>query len=147
MSNLVMEIKRATAIRYAWAFLGTPYIWGGDDPMAGFDCSGFVVEILTAVGLVPHKYDATAGGLADRFKNSRVDKPKAGAFVVWFDANGVGQHTEFFIDEFHTIGASGGGSKTTDLPSAIAANAFIKVRPFGYRAGAYKIFDPFGGGQ
>jgi cell wall-associated NlpC family hydrolase len=147
MSDLVTEIKRATAIRYAWTFIGTPYRWGGDDPMAGFDCSGFIVEILTAVGIVPHKYDATAGGLADRFRDRRIDKPRAGAFVVWYDAAGNATHTEFLIDEFHTIGASGGGSGTIDNAAAIAANAFVKIRPVGYRGSNYRIFDPFGGAQ
>lgn len=147
MADLMTELKRATAIRYAWTFIGTPYRWGGDDPMAGFDCSGFVVEILTAVGMVPHKYDDTAGGLATKFRANQIDRPRAGAFIVWYDPTGFGQHIEFFIDEFHTIGASGGGSATTDLNAAIMANAFIKIRPYTYRNQPFKIFDPFGGGQ
>lgn len=147
MADLVTEIKRATALRYAWTFIGTPYRWGGDDPMAGFDCSGFVVEILTAVGILPHKFDATAGGLADRFREFEIDKPRAGGIVVWYDAAGQATHTEFFIDEFHTIGASGGGSATTDIDAAIASNAFVKIRPWTYRGGSHRIFDPFGGSR
>jgi len=30
----------------------TFYLWGGDDPLAGFDCSGFVIEILKSVGIL-----------------------------------------------------------------------------------------------
>ena len=37
------------AVKYAMAFIGTPYVWGGDDPMGGFDCSGFCIEVLKGV--------------------------------------------------------------------------------------------------
>lgn len=144
MSDLRTEIMRATAIRYAWTFIGRPYRWGGDDPMAGFDCSGFVVEILKSVGILPPNADTTADGLARMFAHAKTDKPRAGCIVVW-DKAGQGIHTELMIDDYHTIGASGGGSATTTLDAAIVSNAFIKIRPVGYRGMNYRAFDPFGG--
>ena len=38
-------------LQTALAYLGTPYVWGGDDP-SGFDCSGFVIECLKSAGLL-----------------------------------------------------------------------------------------------
>lgn len=32
-------------IDFAKTFIGTPYVWGGNDPNSGFDCSGFVCYV------------------------------------------------------------------------------------------------------
>jgi len=37
--------RREIAAKIAWHYLGTPYVWGGDD-FSGFDCSGYVIEIM-----------------------------------------------------------------------------------------------------
>lgn len=34
--------QRKNVIKYAMQFLGKPYVWGGNDPNTGADCSGFV---------------------------------------------------------------------------------------------------------
>ena len=38
------------AVAYAYAQLGTPYLWGGDGP-GGFDCSGLVQAAYAAAGI------------------------------------------------------------------------------------------------
>ena len=40
----------ASAVDYAYAQLGTPYLWGGDGP-GGFDCSGLVQAAYAAAGI------------------------------------------------------------------------------------------------
>lgn len=142
---LALQLKRASAIRYIWAFLGTPYRWGGDDPLAGFDCSGLVIEVLTGVGILPHGFDATAEGLYQRFKVNEVEKGYAGCLCLWFNATGKMTHVEMMVDDGHTIGASGGGSATTSTDAAAAQNAFVKLRPLGYRGSRYILVDPFKG--
>ena len=57
------EALRLVAIDLAWRMYGTPYVWAGDDTMAGFDCSGMQVEILQSVGILPAG-DWTAATLA-----------------------------------------------------------------------------------
>ena len=134
---------RAAAIRYAWAFLGLPYQWGGDDPIRGFDCSGFVIEALQGVGVLPHGFDTTADGLYRKFRGNETAAPGAGCLVFWFGADGKAKHVEMLVNDLHVIGASGGGSATTSREAAAEHNAFIKMRPLGYRGGNYKIVDPF----
>ncbi len=36
---------------YSLKFIGTPYKWGGNDPNAGIDCSGFVKQMYGTIGV------------------------------------------------------------------------------------------------
>jgi len=131
--------KLELALKVAWIYVGKFYKWGGDDP-SGFDCSGLCVEILKSVGLIPRKSDYTAQGLFNKFKSKEVLKPVQGCLIFWGNSHGL-THVEFCIDSEHTIGASGGGSKTLTEADAIKHNAYVKVRPI--RKGYSKIVNPF----
>ncbi|MBW1999911.1 MAG: C40 family peptidase [Deltaproteobacteria bacterium] len=85
--------KRQLATRYAWSFIGHWYRWGGDDP-SGFDCSGLVIEILTAVGVLPRGYDNTSGGLYKRFQSYHVRFPFEGCLAFWTNKAGRIIHVE-----------------------------------------------------
>ncbi|GAH07581.1 unnamed protein product [marine sediment metagenome] len=135
-------ILRKLAMKIAFAYLGRWYKWGGDDP-SGFDCSGFVIEILQSVGLVGRKEDLTAAGLWERFKHCKVSRPCAGVLVFWTDRKGNIIHIEMAISTVHAIGASGGGSGTITAEDAIRRNAFIKIRPIESRQRIRGYADPF----
>lgn len=132
---------RSTAVDYLKRFIGLPYIWAGDDPIRGFDCSGLMVEVLQSVGLIPHKSDFSAAGLYDRFRDGAVAQGYAGCLVFWLTGQ-TPTHVEMMIDNLHTVGASGGGSATLTETDAIRANAFVKMRPIGYRGDTYLVVDP-----
>ena len=132
---------REIALKIAFSYIGTPYIWGGDDP-SGFDCSGFVIEIMKSIGKLPRNGDWTAHQLADMWQRTRDDK--GGNLVFWRNAAGIAIHVEMCIGDGLAIGASGGGSKTTTLDMAIKQNAFIKIRPINSRPGVWGYINPFG---
>jgi hypothetical protein len=138
------DYLRAVAVDYAKHFIGTPYRWGGDDPMAGFDCSGFVIEILQSVGILGHGLDFSADALYDIFKHAVVTTlGYAGCLAFWLDDAGRAVHVMLMVDNGHVIGASGGGSATITASDAIRDNAFLKLRPLSYRKGTPVIVDPF----
>ncbi|MEW6581197.1 MAG: NlpC/P60 family protein [Actinomycetota bacterium] len=42
---------RPDVAAYALRFLGVPYVWGGEDPARGFDCSGLTKYVWAAFGV------------------------------------------------------------------------------------------------
>ena len=141
-----MNATIAIATRYAWRFVGRPYRWGGDDPMAGFDCSGLCIEILQSVGILPRRFDTTAHGLFHKFPRAGYGAP--GCLVFWHGSvKSKIIHVEFCIGDGLAIGASGGGSRTTTTEDAIRQNAFVKIRPVASRDGVAGYADPFSGGR
>jgi len=133
---------RAKAVEYLQHFIGLPYRWGGDDPLAGFDCSGLVIEVLQAVGAIPHGLDFTAATLYEGFQDKAVIRGYAGCLVFWLSGEDI-VLVEMMIDDLHTVGASGGGSGTLTVADAVRQNAFVKMRPVGYRGENFLIVDPF----
>jgi murein DD-endopeptidase len=131
-------------------FLGKPYIWGGSTPMQGFDCSGLVLELLKSVGIYPSRGDTSAQGLADYFK-AIAGRPMQLNFgdLIFFGADPRNvTHVGFALNDELFVEAGGGTSTTVDMASAIAQNAFIRVRPVISRKDLVAIASPnykFGG--
>lgn len=126
--------KSVVLYEYAWSLVGKPYRWGGDDPIAGFDCSGLIIELLTAVGLWPHGKDASAQQLYEHFEAiGQVGLSDYGSLVFYGkDKNSI-THVSMIIEPGFIIEAGGGGSKTKTLQDAIDQNAFIRIRPVTHR--------------
>jgi len=139
---------------YVWERqLNQPYRWGGDDPLAGFDCSGLVLEGLKAAGVLPRDGDWNAETLLrgvfrtlPRLTDPRGILPGCLVFynrgmparvghveIVWAVVGG----------RVFTIGASGGGPAETSLEAAARDNAYVKIRPA--VLGWVACVDPFGG--
>jgi cell wall-associated NlpC family hydrolase len=113
---------------YAKRLLFTPYIWGGDSPLVGLDCSGFVQHCLAAVGLDPAG-DQTAQALYYHFHYKGATKPQAGALIFFGASPRQITHVAICLDGEHMIEAGGGGSKTLSKEDAIAQGAYVRIRP------------------
>jgi cell wall-associated NlpC family hydrolase len=125
--------------------LGKPYIWGGDDSVQGFDCSGLVLEGLKSVGLINRGKDFTSAQLAEMWPPIPNEDLRPGMLLFWTRGSKIG-HVEIVwrvLDSglVVTIGASGGGSKTTDAAAAARDNAYTKIRPV--VPGWVRAVDPF----
>lgn len=126
---------------YALSMLGTHYRWGGDDPMSGYDCSGLVVELLVAIGMLPPGVDFTAQGLADKFK-SHPPTRDLGALAFFGRSMNEVSHIGMLLTSVHMIEAGGGDRNTIDKESAAEKNAFVRVRPIGIRRDLCGVLMP-----
>jgi NlpC/P60 family len=137
------------------SMLNIPYVWGGDDPLAGVDCSGLVQEGTRSVGITERQVDYTAHALLhEKFRDlpraTIESELKRGMLVFWNGADGRVRHVEIVWAVWVlqggrqlvlTIGASGGGSRTVDRAEAIAQNAYVKIRRI--TPGWVAAVDPF----
>ena len=135
-----MEILKS----YALSFLGLPYIWGGNDPMTGYDCSGVVQEILASVGMDPPG-DQTAQTLYDFFHTQSMvswNKPGIGTLVFYGKSVTQITHVAFMLDQYRTIEAGGGDSTCVDSKSASKKHAFIRIRLVDHRPDRVAMLRP-----
>jgi cell wall-associated NlpC family hydrolase len=123
---------------------GLPYLWAGDDPIKGFDCSGLVLELMQSVGQLPPKIDINAQGIFDTFKARGRETTVAdfGSLLFFGVSKLKITHVTFALNRSLMLEAGGGGSST--LTAAIAAdqNAYNRVRPITNRKDLVGIVTP-----
>jgi cell wall-associated NlpC family hydrolase len=131
---------------YAFSFLGTPYRWGGDDPLLGIDCSGLVLEVLKAAGVYKGAFDTTAQGLYDDLTKNKsaalTNSPAPMALAFYGKSNKAITHVALCVCSTKVLEAGGGGHKVVDVASAAAANAFVRIRPIDHRIDLVAIVNP-----
>lgn len=119
---------------YAMRLIGTPYFFGGDDTMSGFDCSGFVSELLRASGLESYTFRTNAQGILNALKSrGNIMPAQLGALAFYGKSPIDVDHIAFCIDEYSMIEAGGGDGTTLNLVTAIRQNAFVRIRPVRFR--------------
>lgn len=130
-------------LNYAFMLVGRRYKWGGDDPLAGFDCSGLVVELLTSVGLMPHGQDMNCQQIYQHFVRQGA-KTVSGPGALAFYGKSISSitHIGFCVDYLYMIEAGGGDSSTHNEGRAIEQNAFVRMRPVRYRKDLLTLLRP-----
>jgi cell wall-associated NlpC family hydrolase len=117
-----------TAVAYALAQLGTPYLWGGEGA-GGFDCSGLVQAAYTAAGVaLPRvaqaQYDATATNTVP------LDQLRPGDLVFFGASTGAITHVGIVVSPGEMVDAPHTGADVRiepyDWPDLLAA-----TRPVG----------------
>jgi hypothetical protein len=131
--------------QYIYSLVGRPYAYGGDDPVSGFDCSGFVCELLRASGVVPYSFRANAQGLFNLLKPiSKVSPPTFGAIAFYGKSPVEIVHVAFCLNSLTMVEAGGGNSTTLDLAVASEQNAFVRLRPTRFRKDfLFSILPPY----
>jgi cell wall-associated NlpC family hydrolase len=132
---------------YAFSFVGIHYRWGGNTP-DGFDCSGYVVEILKASGFLKSNVDLTSQDLYDLLSASSLGTSlskgliQAGAISFYGTSKKNIVHVGFVVDSKSMISAAGGNDQVKTKEEALLAQAFVKLRPINYRKDLVDVIMP-----
>jgi cell wall-associated NlpC family hydrolase len=130
---------------YAMSLVHKPYKWGGDDPGAGFDCSGLVVELLHSCGMLDPNVDKNAQALYHHFSLDRAVETRLcsfGALIFYGHSYQRITHVAFGMDKSRMLEAGSGGRNITTMADAIRHNAFVRIRPYNYRTDLVTVLKP-----
>ena len=72
----------AALLNEADHYVGYPYVWGGNSPETGFDCSGFVCYVLTNSGYADMPR-TTAQGIYNRCRSIRASEAQPGDIIFF----------------------------------------------------------------
>jgi len=120
---------REFIVNLALKLQGICYIWGGNNPHQGFDCSGFVIWILQVFNSLPSG-DWTAEGLRQHFPPTTTPVP---GDLMFFGTKTGATHVMMFIGNNLCVGASGGDRTCITEEIAKQKNAMVKIKRCDYR--------------
>ena len=110
----------------ALRFFGTRYDWGGNKPDEGFDCSGFVLEVMRSVGLHDNR-DFTSQQLYSLLSREYVSTEPQRNAILFFGKNPVNiTHVAIAIDSKLMLEAGGEGKVSTN-------KGYVRIRPISNR--------------
>ena len=113
---------------------GVPYIYGGNSPHTGFDCSGFVIWVLQVFKVLPAG-DWTAEGLRKKFPKlpyamSSLQKGD----LIFYGTAACATHVMMYCGQQMCVGAHGGGKTCISENIALLLGAKVGMKAVFYRA-------------
>lgn len=122
-----------TMFEYALSMLGTHYVWGGNTPDEGLDCSGYMCEVLRAYGHIDNQdYNAKMLHRVFLLKANKTcptfDECESENFLVFYgeDEEKI-THVGMFNQYYLTYVESGGEGRQA------STKGFVRVRPIDHR--------------
>ncbi|MCE9559091.1 MAG: C40 family peptidase [Armatimonadetes bacterium] len=100
-------VDRTSLPGYALKFVGTPYVWGGDDMNKGIDCSGFVKKLYGKIGIdLPRT--ASEQALVGKPITNVADLREGDRLYFWENKRNKIGHTGMYIGNGYFIHSSRG---------------------------------------
>ncbi len=120
---------RSSLVGYSMKYIGTPYVWGGNDPNRGIDCSGFVKVLYGKIGIdLPRTAaeQATVGQRIDQLE----DLQPGDRLYFWDRKRGKIGHTGMYMGNGFFIHSSttNHGVATDDLRNPKWRNMLVAAR-------------------
>lgn len=110
-------------VAYATNLIGTPYVWGGNTPAQGLDCSGLLYYIQKKAG--SEVEDRTASGYSTIGKKIDIGQKKPGDFL--FFGRPV-THCAIYVGNGYMIESRGGRKNTADNPGMGVVKSLVSRR-------------------
>lgn len=110
-------------VAYATNLIGTPYVWGGNTPAQGLDCSGLLYYIQKKAG--SEVEDMTASGYSTIGKKIDIGQKKPGDFL--FFGRPV-THCAIYVGNGYMIESRGGRKNTADNPGMGVLKSLVSRR-------------------
>lgn len=123
----VTEDFRSGVVNYALQFVGGRYVYGGNDPHTGVDCSGFTRYVMQHAAGIPLNHSAAAQSVQGRAIDSSQMRP--GDLIFYGSGKSI-NHVGMYIGNGQVVHAS-------------TYKTGIKTSPWNYRA-PVKIIDVIG---
>ena len=119
---------RNRLVNYALQFVGNPYVWGGNDPHTGADCSGFVRYVYSHVaGISLPRVSRDQARTGTRVNSSQM---RPGDLIFYTNSRGTVNHVAMYI---------GNGQ----IVHAASRRSGIKISTWNYR-NPYRIVNLLG---
>lgn len=110
-------------VENAKELLGVKYVWGGNTPQSGVDCSGLLYYIQKKAG--SEVGDLTASGYSKLGKKIPIGEQKVGDFLFFgFPVT----HCAIFIGNGYMIESRGGRKNTADNPGIGVVKSLVSRR-------------------
>lgn len=130
-------------------YVGLPYIWGGENPAIGLDCSGYIQIILAEYGLDPSG-DQTADNLKDHFMTPPngllvPNKDMRPGDLLFFGAHHSKMTHVAIVAGEGLMFEAGGGNKFCTTPAyAKAIGACVRLTNIDRRSDLVYVIRPLG---
>ena len=95
---------RSQVVNYALQFVGGRYVWGGNDPHTGADCSGFVKYVLSHVAGVGLPRTSREQAKTGRAVKSSEMRP--GDLIFYTNSKGTVNHVAMYIGNGQIVHAA-----------------------------------------
>lgn len=110
-------------VENAKELLGVKYVWGGNTPQSGLDCSGLLYYIQKKAG--SEVEDMTASGYSKLGTKIPIGQQKVGDFLFFgYPVN----HCAIFIGNGYMIESRGGKKNTADNPGIGVVKSLVSRR-------------------
>lgn len=104
-TGLLTSRSRAAVASYATKFEGTPYKWGGNDPLHGIDCSAFVKYLYGQIGVKLPRTAAQQVNVGRPIK--RLEELQSGdRLYFWSSKRNMIGHTGIYLGNGYFVHSS-----------------------------------------